>query len=140
MTSAVTIAGRGEGNAIPAWDDGALSFIPSALSTTNATPGILLSIPIGNSPIRIMQGVAKINASTADGLNFKTWKLDFTLSTAIASPSISIISSILFDGGTGVAWDATLSYSSGDVNITVTGAASTNIKWRAMVELFGLNA
>lgn len=134
LTSAIVLASVSENGALPNWDNGANIWITGGGNTTNATPLEVMSIPIPNSTIRVFQGIVKINATTTDGLNMRTWKFDFSGSTAITP--LSTIDSLQFDAGTSTTWVAAISYASGNIVVTVTGAASTNIKWKASMELF----
>ncbi len=140
FTVGAVIAAKGNNKSIPAWDDGAEVTVQTSGTTTNATPLVALTMPIANSPIHIFQGNIQINGTTADGLNFKTWKYDFALSTSLGSSNLSVVPGVFFDAGTTTGWANTIGFSAGNLNISLTGAASTTIKWRVMVKLFGVNA
>lgn len=138
LTAGMVLASMGEANSLPTWDNGAKTYVQSKIQTTNNTEAVVLSIPVPNSPIRVMSARANIIGTTANGLNYASFVVEGTVSTAIGT--LNNISNLEDFGGTGSAWNGRMSYSSSNINVLVSGVNATTINWRVGVQLFGIIA
>lgn len=136
LTAGVVLASKGENNVIPTWDDGSLTIIHSRTQTTNNTETIALSIPIPNTPTRVVKTRTDIIGATSNGLNYAAFTLDGAVSTAIGT--LNTMATIDDFAGTGNTWNARLSYSSSNINVLVSGVNASTINWRVGVQLFGI--
>lgn len=138
FTAGVSVASMGEANSLPTWDNGAITLVQSKVQTTNNTETVALSIPLPNSTIRVMSVRTNIIGTTSNGLNYASFVIEGSLSTAIGV--LNNLSHLDDFGGTGNAWSARLSYSSSNINVLVSGVNATTINWRVGTQLFGIIA
>lgn len=138
FTAGVVLSSMGEANALPTWDNGAMTVVHSKVQTTNNTEAVALSIPLPNSTVRVMSVRANIIGTTSNGLNYASFVIEGSLSTAIGT--LNNLSHLDDFGGTGNAWSGRLNYSSGNINVFVSGVNATTINWRVGTQLFGIIA
>ena len=81
---------------------------------------------------------ANIIGTTSNGLNYASFVIEGSLSTAIGT--LNNLSHLDDFGGTGNTWSGRLNYSGSNINVFVSGVNATTINWRVGTQLFGIIA
>jgi len=112
-----------------------LTTVRQDVSTTNATVTTILTIVLPTAGNVV--GQAFVNARDSGG-NAKSWNVNFGgKSVAGVASVLGAVASLLAVGDAGAAtWAVSVSASSGNILLQVTGALATNIDWSAYVTTY----
>jgi hypothetical protein len=113
---------------------------PFTVNTTDATPTVLASFPVGTNQTKVMQafikgvrtgGAAGTTGDAAGYIMMATVKDIAGTATVISGGTATPVT-----GEDQAAWNVTIDTSGANARVNVTGAASNNITWTCNIIMF----